>query len=269
MRVIVFPTWRCGLNCPYCRYELQEDRRSTKYLGSGHLYKVDRELTSDELKQLLLGFDGAEFSFSGGEPLRFEGIDSVLNSLPNWSITSNTLHFSNNLDLTRCRWWTASFHPHISDEAKDLFFLNLRKIKSKVSLVSVTLVASLTNLNQAFIWANRFETMGYGVNIHPYYDDPSFNWYEHEKELTLLKKNKFVCYGERLLTYSGIEGSIECHGGYDYITIAPDGKVFRCLTDMLFGRAPILRENIGKMGLYSCYNKCYFPCDWSFGMREG
>ncbi len=269
--VLVFPTWKCGLNCPYCRYDQQEDNKSIKYLGSGYLYKVDKELSPEEWIDLLKS-EPALYDFSGGEPLKYNGIEKVLNSLPKWSITSNTLLYNNNIDLSRCAWWTASFHPHISEQAIDKFILNVNTIKSYNVGVGITLVAKPETLNSVLMWCNRFANMGFRVNIHPYYDDKDFNWYSYPKEMGALLSSPYLKYDKMLFKFSGLDKSGTCNGGKSYFVIGPDGEIFRCLTDMLFGRESIGNKDwiygrLPKIRNTECNEKCFFPCDWKLGGR--
>jgi sulfatase maturation enzyme AslB (radical SAM superfamily) len=259
--VLVYPTWKCGLDCPYCAYQQQPDNKSIRYLGANHLYKVERELTPEEWCDKLDSFMPAIYDFSGGEPLRYEGIVKVLNHLPKWSITSNTMNYTNDIDLSRCLWWTASFHPHIGEGGIDKFLKNIRRIRERGTQVAITLVAKPDTLGSVISWSNRLSALGFKVHIHPYYDDPNFKWKDYPKEMAQIKKSPFVVYGDSLFSFEGRKGNNFCRGGKVYFAIGPDGKVFRCLTSMLFG----LEDKIG--GQAFCDQECVFPCDWKYGGR--
>ena len=269
--VLVYPTWRCHLNCPYCNYFLQEDGLSMKYGGSGRIYKVEKELNSDELLSLLKSFNADLYEFTGGEPLRFNGIEQVLNNLPKWAITSNTLHSIEKIDFSNCLFWTASFHPHISDTGIDKFILNVKKIKRKGVTTAITLVAKPETVGKVLMWSDRFYQLdrfyqkGFGVNIHAYYEDPTFSWEKYPTEWNMLRKSSFLRYNERFFNLSGVKGSEKCCGGKDYFVIGPDGKVFRCVTDMLF-HGKVLDKLSDD--LYKCNQICYACCDWTHGIRE-
>jgi sulfatase maturation enzyme AslB (radical SAM superfamily) len=259
--LVVIPTWKCGLSCPYCAYHQQEDSQSILYTDK--YYHVEKELTPDEWIKLLNSFAPAVYDFSGGEPLRYSGIVNVLNSLPLWAITSNTLHFSKDIDLSRCRSWTASYHPHIPNEAKQLFLNNTDYIRSKGVPIGITLVATPKTLESVLAWADTFHSVGFQVNIHPYYDDKNFSWYNYPEEMKRLKISPYLRYDEKLFEYKGLSGSGYCRGGQHYFAIGPDGKVFRCLTDLLMGKT-----NIGGLVNCNCNDTCYYPCDWSYGGRK-
>ena len=256
--IVVFPTFQCGLSCPYCRYQQQKDNKSIKYLGSNYFYNVEKELEPEKWIKLLHSFAPASYDFSGGEPLRYSGIVPVLNSLPKWSITSNTLYYTKDIDLSRCAWWTASYHPHADEKAKKLFMDNIDEIRKFGVGVGVTLVAKPETLTNVLIAANEFAAKGFKVNIHPYYDDVNFSWYDHPKEMKILLQVPYLMYDTRLFTFKGIIGKGPCRAGENYFAIGPDGKIFRCLTDMLFGRKPIDHRIL----FNECSEKCYFPCDW-------
>jgi len=259
--VVVIPTWKCGLRCPYCAYHQQPDGKSILY--TDNLYAVEKELTPDEWIELLNSHAPALFDFSGGEPLLYSGIVQVLNSLPLWSITSNTLHFSRDIDLTRCRGWTASFHPHIKTDQKDLFLKNVHYIQKQGVPLSVTLVITPKTFDSVLSWGDTFHSANIPVNIHPYYDDKDFSWYNYPELVERLKRSPYVRYEEKLFEYRGFSGNGYCRGGHHYFAIGPDGKVFRCLSDLSMGRKPI-------EGLINsnCTDLCYFPCDFGYGGRD-
>jgi hypothetical protein len=259
--VVVYPTWRCGLSCPYCAYEQQSDKQSIHWKGSDRFYKVVKELTSDEWITLLARYRPAFYDFSGGEPLLYKGIEKVLNSLDIWSITSNTLFFNNDIDLSKCAWWTASFHPHAGEEVKDKFIRNIIAIKKRGVNVGITLVARPETVGSVIMWCNRFTSLGFKAHIHPYYDDPKFDWDRYPKEKEKLLKSPYLVYGENLFKFEGKNGDGFCKGGKNYFAIGPDGKVFSCLTSMLFD----IEDKIGKD---KCNQKCMFPCDWKWGGRK-
>jgi len=251
-----------------CRYEQQEDNKSIVYLGSEYKYLVRKELSSTEWLKLLETFSPASYDFSGGEPLRHGGIVQILNGLSKWTITSNTLHFKDSIDLSRCAWWTASFHLHINENAKKLFMENIVKIRKAGVGVGVTLVARPEGLATTLSWANKFASLGYRVNIHPYYDDKEFSWHDYPNEMRTLMDVPYLRYDNRLFSYDGMSGNGPCKAGENYFMVGPDGKVFRCLTDMLFGRKPIGNKNRqGYLLGNQCDLKCYFPCDWAYGKR--
>ena len=264
--VIVYPTWRCGLKCPYCQYKLQDDGLSMKYGGSGRVYPVPKELMPDELLSKLLEFKDATYEFTGGEPFRYRELKTILNSLPGWAMTSNTLHSVDDLDFSRCFAWTASFHPHISGRAKDKFMFNIQSIREKVKTVAVTLVAYPRHVARSLMWADRFDRLGFAVNVHPYYEDPNFSWGEYPEEWALLKGSRFRRYQDRFFKFSGVEGSPKCYAGKDYFVVAPDGRVFPCATEMLFGGEPLKEVS---ESYRQCKRTCYVCCDWHYGIREG
>ena len=91
-------------------------------------------------------FGNVAFEFTGGEPLKYKGIESLLNNLPAWSITSNTVNSIDGINFKKCLLWTASYHPHIPDKAKEAFMDNLKRIKAYGTLTAVTMVATPQNI---------------------------------------------------------------------------------------------------------------------------
>jgi organic radical activating enzyme len=258
--IIVIPTWKCGLNCPYCQYHQQKDNKSIIYTDK--LYHVEKELDVEDWIKLLDGFSPAFYNFSGGEPLRYKGIIELLNHLQHWAITSNTLHFTKDINVRGCESWTASFHPHIPEDSKKLFFDNIAYIKRLGVPVGVTLVAKPETIENVLEWSEKIAAMGYAVHIHPYYDDKEFSWYDYPSAIELLKASPYLMYGEKLFEYKGIQSNGECHGGIDYFAIGPDGRIFRCLTDLLLGRQTVNYHTD------KCNDLCLFPCDWQNMIEE-
>jgi hypothetical protein len=204
--------------------------------------------------------DIIEFS-GGGEPYKHPEILSILSGVPSkWAITSNTLNSKiNETDLSKCCLWTASFHPQVSDKAKITFFNNIHFIASKVP-TSVTLVATPQRIQETLQWANRIHNMGFRVNIHPYYDDREFSWYDYPNELAFLKRSKFVVYDEMMFKYSGYKSPRLCGAGNNYKMYGPDGKSYRCMSDLMFKR--------DSTEAVFCDNFCPFPCDWSQVIKD-
>ena len=269
-KVIIIPTFRCGLNCPYCKWDLQEDGLSSNYRPSECDYEVKQELTAEELLRLMDQFVPAQFEFTGGgEPLKFKGIETVLNSVNSWAMTSNTLQDLSTLNLNNCYSWTTSFHPHISKEAKDKFISNLKLLTSKVKAVNVTLVVHPNNILNIDGLVDEFVELGASPNLHLYYDDPSFSWKseENKKILENLKHKELIVYSDLLYEYTGLCGVSNCEGGHSYFFIGPDGKVFRCLTQLTYQWEESLKG--AEFTTFDCKHQCYFPCDWWYRNKGG
>lgn len=248
--LIIIPTWKCGLNCPYCAYTVQPDNLSVHYKGSNKIDKVEKELNYLEWLDILNQYPEAYIEFTGGEPLRYFDFKELVKNLHRvWAVTSNTLHYTDDIDLSHCYSWTGSLHLDASEEAKELFFENMRKIQKRTNVAQVTLVATIENFSKTFMWADRVHNMGFNVHVHPYYDDPNFNWSDHPKELAFLKKNKYVPYSDRLLKFGGLSCVNGCKAGETFAFYNPEGKKFRCFTELLFKDT----------------KECIFPCDWVYG----
>ncbi len=255
MHIVSIPTWNCGLSCSYCGYEQHQDW--VIYKGSGHRFQ--KEEVSPERWLELFDFykaDIVEFS-GGGEPLKYQNFNEIVKNIKcKWAITSNTLNSKLRiLDLSKCALWTASLHLEISEKGRYNFLSNLFYLSSVGIPVSVTLVATINNIQETLRWANRLSSSGYNVHIHPYYDDPKFSWYDYPEELKFLERSKFVVYDKMLFEYKGIIGYKKCNAGKNYVVISPNGKAYDCMSDLMFNRKPNI-ENI-------CDRKCMFPCDWN------
>lgn len=263
--LIAFLTWRCGLGCPYCGYYLQPDGMSLKYcpFQDKHTYVVEREITGDEWIKQLKHFAKLQYTieFCGGEVTKHHDFVKIANSLPQWAITSNTMNLPEGLDYSKCFSWTASLHYHIGDKGIQKFMNNVDIIASKVSSYSMTMVAMPNTIARVKALSEMLTSKGIKNQQHVFYDDPSFSWYHHPKELKELETLPNVCYEKRLFSWGQVKGSSMCRGGSGYITIGPDGKMFMCLTAMLEGWGEIPAPDIN---FYDCKRPCHLPCDWSW-----
>ena len=257
--ILIYPTFRCGVNCNYCAWTLQPDGKSVRHRCSEKDYSVDKELTATQLTELLRPIENdVLYEFTGGEPLRFNEIQEVLKVLPNWSITSNTLHDIGNLDLTNCRLWQASFHPALNEVAKEKFFNNINHIRSLKTPVGITLVVQPETVGRTIDWMNIFLKAGFNVVIHLYHEDPQFNWEKYPLELKKLEETGRVAYGNIFYNWDTKADNKLCRGGKDYIVIAPDGKKFRCVIDMILSRKPI-DKHFDDYRI--CHDSCPMGCD--------
>jgi organic radical activating enzyme len=235
------------------------------YTG-GKTYKVEKEMNWKDMLNILKIFGPSSFEFTGGEPLRYVGIESLLNSLPSWSITSNTVNSIDGINFKKCLLWTASYHPHISDKAKERFMSNLKRIQDYGVHTAVTMVATPDNMQTVLKDIEKFKELGHLTNIHPYYDDCNFDWSKYPKEQEVLMKNEFLRYGDRFFNYGSVHGCESCYAGKDYFVVAPDGYIFRCVTEMVFG-APSIETPSNTT--HKCTRECIVCCDWHYGIRQG
>ncbi len=265
--VISFMTWQCGLDCPYCGYQLQPDGLSVKYRPAPDVVKVEREISPDEWIVLLKSLAPASYDFCGGEPTKYEGLETILRSLPAWAITSNTtldLERLKNFPLESCVSWTASCHYLASQDKVQQFNENIGYLKSRGVNLSITLVALPTTVDKVIGLCKTYTNLGIHAQVHPFYDLPSFTWNDYPKQWQKLTQSHFVCYDEVLKSWTGIQGKNKtCRGGSKYICISPDGKLYRCLWHMLSGEAPIAKQS---PFLHYCDLNCYLPCDFVYGL---
>lgn len=265
--VISFMTWRCGLGCPYCGYGLQQDGLSVKYRPAATVSRVERELTPDEWIIKLKTLAPASYDFCGGEPTQYKDLEQILAALPAWAITSNTTLPTEQIEkfpLDRCVSWTASCHYNAPEPVRKRWHDNIAYLKTRGVNVSVTLVAMPSNIDFVINECRKLQGEGYHAQVHPYYDEPAFTWDDFPEEWETLTRSKFVCYDERLKSWTGIAGQNKtCKGGSDYICISPDGKIYRCLWQMLSGEPAL---NAPDTHLHACSLNCYLPCDFVYGL---
>jgi hypothetical protein len=189
---------------------------------------------------------------TGGEPTCYNGIFEIAACVPKdseWAITSNTmLKNIERLDISQCIDWTASYH-----ESADtgLFFDNIEYLKKHIP-VSVSMVFTKKNWENQITVCMEIKDMGLRVNVIRAFgpDRPDDSMWAEAGQL-----------GGNLIddVRPEMESGFQCDTGYGYYVIAPDGKVFRCVSDFYYG-APV-----GKIGEpwtveKTCHNKC-MGCD--------
>lgn len=242
--IVAFPTMTCNLKCGYC---------GSKYLPNskgGNKYPTELDVT--EWIDFLNDRAPYHLELSGGEPTFYSGFAELIACVPKdseWAITSNTqMDGVDKLDLSRCVDWTASYH-----EAANLpiFFYNLEYLKKKVP-VSVSMVFSKKNWQDQITTAMEIIDLEIRVNmiraVGP--DRPDDKIWGEAKQVNCILVDDI-----KLI----LEHGFECQTGHDYFMVAPDGSVFRCVSDFYYGD-PVGSIESGWVVSDVCHNPC-MHCD--------
>lgn len=274
MFIVLNPTWRCDLadeigKCPYCpNLVLDGGHRVEFYWGLG-VNEVKREATAKEWLDFLNLLPPSFIDICGGEPLIWEGLSELVAGLPTgfpWGISSNcfTPEVIERLDLTRCRCWTASFHPYAMGKADygNRFFQSLRVLTSRHLHVIVSIMAYPENIHWLPFWVEAFESWGFPVNVQPY-EDPRYDWREHPDKLEALMELKRHLGDVKLPVWDKRPSNRICAAGKDYLMTAPSGAVFRCNMHLISGQKPMGSIFDGVDFLLKEPAYCEIPCSSS------
>ncbi len=246
MFIVLNPTWRCDLadkvgKCPYCPNLVSEDGKRVEFYWGLGTNEVKAEAT---VKQWLSFFSKLPPSFidiCGGEPLYWSGLPELVEGLPKgftWGITSNCFapDVIKNLDLTRCKSWTASFHPYAIGKADygNRFFESLRILVYRHIDTRVTIMGFPGNLDWLPFWVEAFKGWNFRASVQPY-ESPKYAWGDHPDKLAALMELKGQISKERFPIWDTSPSNKLCLAGFDYIMTAPDGAVYRCNMALISG----------------------------------
>jgi len=250
MFIVINPTWRCNLaseigKCPYCPNLVSDNgHRVEFYWGLGE-NKVGFEATARQWLDFLPRLGSGIVDICGGEPLCWDGLQEFIEGLPKgfeWYITSNCLQpeIIKKLDLSRCRMWTASFHPYAMGKGDygNRFFRSLRVLVKRHLPVVVSIMAYPENIHWLPFWAEAFAGWAFTVNVQPY-EDPRYDWREHPDKLEGLMAVKQYENELKLPYWDSEPSSKMCAAGKDYLMTAPDGTVYRCNMALITGAKPL------------------------------
>jgi len=255
-RILLYPTMRCNLKCPYCHFGVEHQERGYTWSGYEKDHYIESEISPDRFLKFIKDNAPMHIEFSGGEPTLYKGFKRLVNMLPcgcSWAITSNTLTDIQGVDFEKCISWTASGHVY-----NDIFKKNIAYIKSKTPNVSVSMVMTMKGFDKCVQRAQGLAELRIRVNLLRELN-PGVNW-EKTKEWETLVKMRAWGYN---VVEDDIPGSFEfdsgymCRGGSEYIAIMPDGLVYRCYSEAMNG------QPIGKVKNFKFEPepfKCDRPC---------
>lgn len=238
--VLFFPTMRCQLKCAYCHFTTDARRIPYEWEGYGEKHVVEREITAREALDGLAFLAPYTIEFTGGEPLLWEGFREFVAGMPDgsdWAITSNTLEPVKDIDLSRCSFWTASWH-HDSERFQE----NVMYLKAKLQPGSVTVSFVVrketddirTKCAAAQVW------MANGLRPNILREmNPGVFWggSEEWKYLLSLRALRWNVVEDEIPESYEFSSGYLCEGGHNYIAVMPDGQAYRCYSDAMNGSA--------------------------------
>lgn len=274
---VFVPTWRCNLRCEYCDYRAGRSGDGFKLRAFGREFDVGSEILWPAWLYMLNRFRPYHLDMTGGEPLCYEGLADFMAHLPHrctWAITSNTLapkEIIERFSPWNCVAWTASYH-YVKDGE---FFRNLTILKNKGFPLRVTMVLTPQNHGKVARGIKILkEQLKIPVNIHPLYKQ-GFDWKDYQK---IYDRFQAMHDGEAVRFITAIptrfirerrNRPIKCWAGTNYFALWPDGTLFRCYTEMIFGE-PIghIKDYVPPVGGRACEVQCSFHCDKERALKE-
>jgi MoaA/NifB/PqqE/SkfB family radical SAM enzyme len=226
---VVFLTWRCGNNCPYC-WERQRQKHG--------------DFTPEPLRDGLdwlealnrIGFDVVDFS--GGEPFMIPHFGELCRDVSGRiGITTNGKHnFTDWIQICQPQkvcCMTLSYHPTEDDLmvfTGKLLFLLMRGYPVQVNFVAYPEQLWLTEYLK-----NWFGNLQIKFHVDPY-AATEFRPYVYNK----VERDYLAKYVQSDRVLDRIEpNDCLCTGGMDHLNIQPNGDAYRCIADKIAGKPMI------------------------------
>jgi organic radical activating enzyme len=259
MMVLFYPTMRCQLKCEYCHFKTEARQIPYVWTGYGTDHVIERELTAKEALTFFSQFQPYHIEFSGGEPLLWPEFREFVERIPmgsQWAITSNTLEPVEDIDLTKCIGWTASYHV-----SAERFKKNLLTLQPKVGMaVSFVVRCDMEDIEKNIAIADQYVKLGFRPNFLREVN-PGVSWEgtEEWERVKGLGKLGWNVPEDDIPDHWGFDSGFKCRGGKSYMAVMPGGDIFRCYSDAMDGKP------IGKIGesftpspvLHECNRPCY------------
>jgi len=228
---------------------------------------VLRELEVDEWLEWLKNLPPSIIDFTGGEPTLYHDFAELINGLVlyghKWAITSNTLIIPE-VSSNGCLSWTASYHPLTQiPRYHTTFTENILHLRDSGFYVSVSIVAYPSYLHRLEDMIAKFRAMEFPVGILPYYTT-GFSWYETSYADEIQKFIPYMTENKNLTWQENSEPKL-CSAGKDYVTVQPDGQVWRCYSGFIqLAKSHYMGNIKGRINPVEerCSIPCLFPCDW-------
>lgn len=231
------PTMRCNLVCEYCHFRVEQDAKSYDWDGYEKTHHIEKEVPAEDMTKFLDRFDNLHLEFSGGEPQIYKGFREVIANMKagsRWAVTSNTLVNPAGIDFSKCFGWTASYHAGGNREKFDEHIFWLRDNYDKIS---ISVVVPFSMVDETLVKAITMQKR-YKVRINLLRElNPGIVW-TGTKEWDMVKAmhgGQYNVVEEDIPeSYTFTKGWV-CEGGSEYITVMPDGNVYRCYSDAMDG----------------------------------
>ena len=260
MNKILFFHTKCNIVCDYCHFDFDKDF----FTGYGKAHGFKEPLDYKEILAGLEQFRPYHIEFTGGEPTIYKGFRDLVANIPDdcqWAITSNILTNIDNIDMSKCIAWTASWH----NKQKDKFMDNILKL-NKYPFVSVSVVIPFNRVKEALQDANMIRAKA-GVRVNLLRElNVNVDWTDTPElaQLRSMPRGLFNVVEDDIPIKYEFEKGFVCSGGSDYIGLQSDGSVFSCYSNMMNNK------KLGDIGTYEKSegdSKCYDEClgcaeDW-------
>ena len=270
MKLVWFPTWKCNnynpeSRCPYCPYGWDEETDSLKYLG-----KVSCREGSIKPETVKAFFEnnmetiGGTVEITGGEPLMYKDLSTVLDSNIGWAITSNTtivpaiVKLIDSGALKRCFSWTASYHP-FSEREKEfsaaIFLLADHNINTHVTVVVSEETLPILREITSFLGTLPISGISWHLDAHK---DIS-NGLREAAEKIIGRVNWIA--GEPKVNMNCLKNS-------NLLALSPGGELFNCVSHCYSDKDPITvidgSYNLSELKpiIENCPDECFACCDW-------
>ena len=253
MNKILFFHTKCNIVCSYCHFDFKKDC----FTGYGKVHPYGKDMDYKEILKGLEQFAPYHIEFTGGEPTIYSGFRDLVDNIPNgctWAITSNTVTNIDNINLSKCISWTASYH----DVSQEIFIKNVIKL-SKECPTSVSVVIPFDDVDKNLMDANRLRVVtGCRVNILRELNI-DVDW-ENTKELEKVRsmpRSLFNVVEDDIPIKYEFEKGFVCSGGSDYICLMSDGQVFSCYSNLMNSKKLGTIDSFKKVeGDRKCYDEC-------------
>lgn len=258
--VLLFPTMRCNLECSYCHFRAEQSLKQYHWQGYGKDHFVESEVDPKDVIKFLDKLGPSHIEFSGGEPTLHKGFREIVanvNADSRWAITSNTLIDPAGIDFSKCLMWTASWH---AGGDREKFKKHIKWLRQKMGRVSISFVVPFDKVEETIIKAIGIRAeLNVSVNLLRELNE-GIDWRKTKEWETLIsmKGNGFNVVEEDIPPAWSFSKNWLCNGGGNYLSIMPDGAVFRCYSEAMDG-SPIgtIYEFEPNTETYECRRECY------------
>ncbi len=270
-------TYRCTYKCSYCPF-----CNVTDY---GKIYPKNVEKTPDEWLRILEKLPPMSFLLIGGEPMLYQGIDEIINNLPQkHSIIGMISNASLPADLYKKikKKICLSISYHRESAKEDEFIEKVLELNSFMWINSVNIVATPENIPFLEKLHQSLNPKGITVRVE-HLIKPGFKYTDEqykqiEKYLTYDRnfKKKDDFYEAKICKL--------CSAGRNYINIMPNADVYSCVGGMEYINAVhrkqyiknpeiLKRYRLGNLADDNfsffkkdklCPNPCIYVCDWDY-----
>lgn len=251
-------TLRCNYSCPYC-----DQARERPWL---QYHEIESEYWIEFFKSL----PPSLLHLSGGEPFLYSGFYDILNEMPkmhmfylatNLSMSLNK--FVDIVDPKRVWVIAASLHPSSSNFSLKEYIDKIKYLRQFGYNVFVNYVAYPKQIHLIPIFKQLIESAGAFFNVDPFISK-TYNYTQEEEN----EVKKYLTQRRKIGFRWEEEGTIKyCSAGKDYIFVAPNGEVFRCLSGFFHHnknkfRIGNIKETVQLNSDYQvCFNACPATCD--------